>query len=391
MTERTADAVIIGAGVIGASIAYQLAKRGVEVILLDKNEPASGTSGACDGLVFCQSKKPGIHLTMALESKNILESLKGQLPCDMEYVADGGLVTIESEAEYEAMAQYVKNQQTGGLDVSLIDGKEARELEPALSERILGAAYSPVDGQVNPLTLNLGLALGARNLGAQLCMHEEAVSIEVAGNRVVGVTTTRGRIATGTVINAAGIYAPAIAEMIGLELPIKPRRGQLLVTEALPKMLKTCMISASYIASKYDPSLAAEGARAVSIEQTEAGTLLLGSTREFVGFDRSTTPDGIARISANATRVLPGLEKVQIIRTIAGLRPYTPDGLPILGRVDSLEGFIMAAGHEGDGIALAAITGHLIAQLVTSDQTDIPLDQFSASRFNEKGQGATNE
>ena len=381
MSNITSDAVVVGAGVIGASIAYQLTKAGLDVVLIDRNEPAGETSGACDGLVFCQSKKPGIHLQMAIESKKIFDGLIGQLPFDMEYENTGGMVTIESEAEYLAMEKYVEQQRAGGLDVSLLDAKTAHEMEPALADSVIGAAYSPIDGQINPLTLNLGLAFGAKQLGATLLMREPVTAVLCEKGKVSGVKTAKRQITAPLVVNAAGIYAPEIAGMIGLNLPIKPRRGQLLITAPVPKMINTCMISASYIASKFDPSLAAEAARAVSLEQTVTGSLLLGSTREFVGYDRSTTAEGIARIGENASRVLPGLKNIQVVRAMAGLRPYTPDGLPILGFVEQAEGFVMAAGHEGDGIALCAITGALITQLIKENKTAIPLDQFAASRF----------
>ncbi len=381
MANLMSDVVVIGAGVIGSSIAYQLCKAGCSVVLVDKHEPAGETSGACDGLVICQSKKPGIHLQLAMESKKIFDGLVGQLPFDMEYENTGGMVTIESEAEYLAMEQYVEQQRAGGLDVCLLDAKTAHEMEPALADSVIGATYSPIDGQINPLTLNLGLAFGAKQLGATLLMREPVTAVLCEKGKVTGVKTTKRQISAPLVVNAAGIYAPEIAQMIGLSLPIKPRRGQLLITAPVEKMINTCMISASYIASKFDPSLAAEGARAVSLEQTVSGSLLLGSTREFVGFDRNTTAEGIARIGENASRVLPGLKNVQIVRAMAGLRPYTPDGLPILGFVEQAEGFVMAAGHEGDGIALCAITGALITQLIRENKPAIPLDQFAASRF----------
>ena len=119
----------------------------------------------------------------------------------------------------------------------------------------------------------------------------------------------------------------------------------------------------------------------MSLEQTASGNLLLGSTREFVGFDRRTSLEGVRRIAARTSRILPCLKKMNIIRTFAGLRPYTPDGLPILGPVEVLKGFFMAAGHEGDGIALAPITGMLIAQLLVDGQPAIPLDDLGLHRF----------
>jgi sarcosine oxidase subunit beta len=173
--------------------------------------------------------------------------------------------------------------------------------------------------------------------------------------------------------------------MAGLRIPITPRRGQLIVTRACPKVIGGCLLSAGYIAAKYQPGPASAEGHGVSIEQTENGNLLLGSTREFAGFDRRTTPEGLRHIAARTARILPALKTVSVIRAFAGLRPYTPDGLPILGRVSGIEGLYMAAGHEGDGIALSAITGKLIAQLIDEGRTDLPLDAFRLERFSPQG------
>jgi sarcosine oxidase subunit beta len=138
------------------------------------------------------------------------------------------------------------------------------------------------------------------------------------------------------------------------------------------------------VAAKFKPELAAAGGMGFSLEQADSGNILIGSTREFVGFDRRTTFDGIRTIARRIVSVIPALTHVPVIRTFGGLRPYTPDGLPILGKVAGLEGFIMAAGHEGDGIALAAITGELIADLIATGRTQFPLEDFRLERFRER-------
>jgi sarcosine oxidase subunit beta len=375
------DVVVVGGGVIGTSVAYHLARRKVSVALLERGELAAGSSGACDGLVFLQSKKPGIHLQLAMESKRRFERLSRELPIPIEYRACGGLVVIESDDEFEAMRRYVRRQRRHGLDVALIDGAVARELEPALSPAVCGAAFSPMDGQVNPIALTLGFGLGARRLGAQLHPGTRAIGLRRHGERIVGVETDRGCFSTGTVVNAAGVFAPALGEKAGVAVPIRPRRGQILVTEPVQPLIRHCMISAGYIAAKFEPELARTGGEGISAEQTESGSLLLGSTREFVGFDRSTTPAGLGAIARKTASILPALLRLSVIRSFAGLRPWTPDGLPILGPVEGLDGFVMAAGHEGDGIALSPITGALIAQQIAEGRTDIPLDAFRLSRF----------
>ena len=375
------DVVVIGGGVIGTSVAYHLARRGVRATLLERGDMASGSSGSCDGLVLLQSKRPGIHLRLAMESRDLFDRLGEELPVPIEYRRGGGMVVIETGEELRAMERYVHEQRETGLDVTLLDIAAARRMEPELSESLVGAAYSPLDGQVNPIALIHGFALGARALGTRIRTHTEVTGLRLEGGRVTGVETSQGRFSADVVVNAAGVYAPRIGEMAGIRVSIKPRRGQLLVTGNAKRMIQGCFISARYIAAKHNPELAKGKGEGIAIEQTESGNLLLGSTREFAGFDWRTTVDGLRGIARRTSAVLPGLSALNVIRSFAGLRPYTPDGLPILGPVQGLEGFIMAAGHEGDGIALSPITGELIAQYLAEGRTDIPLDPFRLERF----------
>jgi sarcosine oxidase subunit beta len=373
--------VIIGGGVIGTSIAYHLAKQSARVTLIEKKDLASGSSGACDGLVFMQSKKPGIHLALAMESLKRFETLQQELPVDIEFRKTGGLVVIENEPEYLAMEKYVKAQQAIGLDVQLLDAPQTRGKEPLLSTSVIGSTFSPLDAQVNPINLTLGFALAAKQNHASIMTGVGVTGILTQNNRVAGVATTQGDVKADLVVNAAGAMAGRIAQMVDIQLPITPRRGQIVVTHAGESVLNHCLISASYIAAKYNPALAGASGQGISMEQTDNGNLLLGSTREFAGFHKENTLSGIRKILKQTAAVLPALETFQVIRTFAGLRPFTPDGLPILGPVTSPEGFIMAAGHEGDGIALSPITGYLMAQMLLHKQQDINLDPFSPARF----------
>jgi sarcosine oxidase subunit beta len=375
------DVVIIGAGIIGSSVAYHLAKHKLRVTVLERGDIASGSSGACDGLVFLQSKKPGIHLELALESRRRFDALAKQLPVPIEYKATGGMVVAETEAEMAALEQFVRAQQENGLDVTLLDRVGACRLEPHLSEQISGATFSTLDGQVNPIALTLGFALGARSLGARIITGASVTGIDMAAGRVSAVETDTERIAVQIVVNATGAHAPDIGQMVGLTIPIKPRRGQIIVTESCPRMIQACMLSAKYIAAKYNPEIAEGKGEGISIEQTQTGNFLLGSTREFAGYDKRTTPEGLQRIAAKTAGIIPALDRLHVIRAFAGLRPFTPDGLPILGPVDPVPGFFMAAGHEGDGIALAPITGALMAQLIATGRSDIPVEDFRLGRF----------
>ena len=377
--------VIIGGGVIGTSIAYHLAKQEAHVTLIEKKDLASGSSGACDGLVFMQSKKPGVHLSLAMESLKRFEILQKDLPTDIEFKKAGGMVIIETEAEYLAMEKFIKEQQAIGLDVMLLDQSQALGKEPFLSPDILGSTFSPLDAQVNPINLTLGFALAARRNNARIITQTGVLGILTKNNRVTGVATTKGNFDADIVVNAAGSMAGLVSEMVGVSMPVQPRRGQIVVTHAEKPVLSRCLISAKYIAAKYDPSLAANAGQGISMEQAENGNLLLGSTREFVGFNRENTLSGIRKIIRQTAAILPVLENFQVIRTFAGLRPYTPDGLPILGPVRSLDGFFMATGHEGDGIALSPVTGDLMARMILEQKIHLPLDAFSPDRFETPG------
>ena len=349
--------------------------------LLEQGELASGSSGACDGLVFLQSKKPGVHLQLAMKSRKRFGQLIKDLPIPIEFKSTGGMVVIENEAELDAMRFFVQEQRKIGLDVLLLDAQQTRKLEPQLSDHIVGATHSLLDGQVHPIALAHAFALGAKKLKARILTGTRVEGIEISGTRVVSVDTSKGRFYADIIVNAAGVSAPEIGQMIGLQIPIKPRRGQIVVTEACHPMLKHCLISAKYIASKFNPDLAESNSEGISIEQTKDGNLLLGSTREFVGFDKRTTVEGLNKIIRQTSKIIPFLRDLKIIRAFAGLRPCTPDGLPILGPVETIQGFIMAAGHEGDGIALSPITGELIAQLIVDNRSDIPLNDFRLNRF----------
>ena len=381
MRPSQADVVIVGAGIIGSSIAYHLARRRLRVTLVEKGDIASGSSGACDGLVILQSKKPGNHLELAMARRRRFEHLALTLPVPIEYKPTGGMVVFETADEMDAMARFVSAQREIGLDVSLLDAQRTHQLEPNLSDHILGAAHSPLDGQVNPIALTLAFAMGARSRGVHVATRTRVTGIDTTAGRVSAVQTDAGRIDTDLVVNAAGAHAPEIGRLVGLTIPIRPRRGQIIVTSAHAPMIAHCMISAKYIAAKFNPDLVKTGGEGISIEQTENGNFLLGSTREFVGYDKGTTTDGLQRIAAKTVGIIPGLETINVIRAFAGLRPYTPDGLPILGPVEAVPGFMMAAGHEGDGIALSPITGELIAQMIAAGRSDIPLDTFRLDRF----------
>lgn len=383
-----ADIVVIGGGVIGTSVAYNLAKKGKKVILTERNDHATGASGSCDQMIIMQSKNPGIHLEIALASAEMYEDLGKELGHNIEYHKKGGMILIENSEEMKVMQDFVARQKKIGLDVEILDRKDAMKLQRGLAEHLIAATYSPQDAEVNPMELNFAYANAARKLGVEILLETEVTGLLRQGDRVTGVETSRGAIEAEIVVNAAGAWAPDIGRMVGLDIPIKPRRGQIMVTEPVPPFVNKVMLSAMYIVAKYNPDILKQSdSRAVQLgvglamTQSDKGNILIGATREFVGYDVKNTPEGIKEVIRNAVRLVPGVKDINLIRTMGGLRPYTPDGLPLLGFVKGVEGFFMAAGHEGDGIALAPITGKIVTDLITEGKTFLDVEAFAPNRF----------
>ncbi|MBP1931721.1 NAD(P)/FAD-dependent oxidoreductase [Ammoniphilus resinae] len=367
---KTADAVVIGGGVIGTSIAFRLARKGLKTILIEKGAIGGATSGSCDKAIFLQSKKPGVHLELAKASLAVYKQLEHELGESIEFEQCGGMIAIESEEQLSTMKEFVQKQQQAGIPIRLLDVYEARQIQPVLADHMRGATWSELDAEVNPLLLSQAFAKAARRNGTEILTHTEVQGIECIQGRVAKIKTNLGEIATETVINAAGPFAPAIGKLVGLSIPIVPRRGVIFISEKVPPILRGNLLCAQYIVSKHLAHLSENYnpyGIGLSLGQTKSGNLLLGGSREFVGFQKDVPPEIYASIAEHACRIIPSLRGIRMIRTMVGFRPSTGDGLPILQESPDVEGFYIAAGHEGDGIALAPITGQIVASLVSKD------------------------
>ncbi|MGE5541839.1 MAG: NAD(P)/FAD-dependent oxidoreductase [Bacillota bacterium] len=383
----TADVVVLGAGVTGCSIAYRLARAGQDVVVVERGHLSSGSSGACDGYIAHQTKRPGVHLDLALSSVKMVAELSEELGYDVQYNRCGSLIIIRGAEQWAVMEKHSGEQRAGGLDVQMLDRKAVQEAEPFLSGDFDGATYCALDGRADPLSIAHGFHKAAVQHGARFMFYSEATSVEVKGNRVVGVKTAQGRIACDTLIVACGVWTPEILRPLGIDVPIKPRRGFVMVTEQVPHTLNNLILDARYIAIKMGVSVGAEDdpvnryGIGLSLEQTHSGNILIGNTRQFVGFDTRISPEILEAMRLYTLSVAPKLAGFSIIRTFAGLRPYTPDGLPLLGPVDGFEGLVLAAGHEGDGIALSPITGRLISDYLHSGRIPADMQPCLPQRF----------
>ena len=387
------EIIVIGGGVIGSSITYYLSKMGKKVLMIEKKDNCSGSAGASDGGVGYHTKKPGLQMELAIRSIAMFEELSKELGMDIEYRKDcGGMQPAETKLEWEILSEIVKEQRQSGVDIRMISIEEACKIEPQLNPDLYGALYSPTSGKVNPIRLTFAYVQAAKRLGAQVLSNTEVTDVLVKMGRVMGVETSKGTYYADQVIDAAGSWAAEIAAMAGVDLPIRPRKGQLFITEPLGPFMDVTLQCARYNVIKFKPEAVGDKAvlrmgASLSIEQTENGGLVIGSTREFVGYDRENTLEAMEVTMRRAMRFFPALKDVNIIRAFAGLRPFTPDGIPVIGEVEKLPGFFVAAGHEGDGIALAPITGKLMAELLVQGKSSYPLEAFSPNRFRRWSEG----
>ncbi|MBN1332475.1 MAG: FAD-binding oxidoreductase [Synergistales bacterium] len=385
---KSFDAVVIGAGIIGAAIAYFLSREGLKVLVLDRSTPASGTSGACDGVISLHSKTPGLKIDMAREGIHLYNQLSLHTDLDLEMDKKGSICLAETEEEVVFLKKRMESQKGYGLDVRLLDPEEIRSMEPLVSDQVIGASWCPEDTQINPIMATFAFLESARDKGCVLRKNAPVTSLLVHGTTLQGVMIGEEKISAEWTINACGAEAAYVSEMIGIAIPIQPRRGQLLVTEPVDPVISSILLEARYMAFKNNPALgrssedpALKAGISLSVEQTRSGSILIGGTREFAGYNRKTSYDAFHLMAERAIHFLPSLRELRIIRSFAGLRPYTPDGMPIIGPVEGIDGFLLAAGHEGDGIALAPSTGKMVSQMVCGKSADFPLELFSLSRF----------
>jgi len=380
-----AEVVVIGGGVVGSSVAYFLAQAGKNVVLVEKGCKAGEASGANAAFVWSITRKPGIDIRLAMHSLSVHKQLKSELEMDFEYVQCGGLLIIEDETQLPFVEAHLQKRSEDGYPLEMIDAKKVLALEPHLSkERVVGAVYSPIDGKTNPIFLVIALNFETQKLGAQLFHYTEVRGIEVTDGKVKGVVTDKGTIKTNTVVNAAGSWGSFIGEMVDIKVPVSPFQMAMLVTEQLPPIVSHVIMGASYMVDEDTGQKEGLGCGLIMSQQT-AGNLLLGASWRKSGYDKRTIQEEIELIAKVNVKAMPMLNTVRVIRSYANFFPHTEDDLPILGRIDGIEGFIMACGHCGHGIGLGPGSGKLIQELICHGKTSLPLGELNLSRFNQVG------
>ncbi|MGW3160455.1 NAD(P)/FAD-dependent oxidoreductase [Streptomyces sp. NPDC001089] len=378
MSKRlTCDVVVVGAGMVGAACALYAARAGLDVAVVDRGPVAGGTTGAGEGNLLVSDKPPGPELDLALLSARLWAGLGEELGGAVEYEPKGGVVVAATPEGLTALEEFAAGQRSAGVSAVPVPADRLRDLEPHLAPGLAGAVHYPQDTQVMPA---LAAAHLLRASGARLLTGRTVTEVlRGADGSVRGVRTDRGDLHAPVVVNAAGTWGAEVAALAGVRLPVLPRRGFVLVTEPLPPRVRHKVYAADYVADVASDSAALQTSPVV--EGTAAGPVLIGASRERVGFDRSFSLPAVRALAAGAIGLFPFLAEVRALRTYLGFRPYLPDHLPAIGPDPRVPGLLHACGHEGAGIGLAAGTGHLISQVLTGGTTDLDLTPFGPDRF----------
>lgn len=371
------DVIIIGGGIIGCSIAYNLAKMGKEVLVLEGAESIGHGGSSRNGGGVRQSGRDPRELPMVMYGiKNIWPTLSEELEVDCEYHQDGNLRLGKTAKHSEILQMLTDRAVACGLDVKVIDGDEVRKINPYLSDEITCASWCPTDGHANPLTTTLGYYKSARKLGARFISGEKVVELRKVKGVISEVITENGSVYCGKqVVLAAGYNSREIAATVGIDIPMKLVKLETLVTESEPHMFDQMLGTAE--ADFYG-------------HQTKHGSFVFGGTSGFEGFTNET--DGRAtNTSTNAPytcrailKYFPKLQDTKVVRTWAGYMDDCIDHVPVLGNVSEVPGLVMACGFSGHGFGIAPAIGDQMAKYIATGETDIDISALKYDRFKTK-------
>ncbi len=364
------DVIVVGAGAIGTSIAYQLAKAGARVTIFDRGSIGRESTGASAGMILAHHERgtPEAFANLSGESARLFPALAAELldrtGMDIGYRRGGVLEVAFDEAEERALRAERDWQVDRGAVLPWLDARGALELEPALNPAIRGAVHFADDHHVLPLQFARALARAAADLGATVREGAAIDQLHIQAGRVIGVAIAGEVVLAGEVVIANGAWAGAWAQTLGVTIPVRPVRGQMVALHTSGTALRHVIHSGDrYALTRAD------------------GITIAGTTVEDVGFDARPTAAAVARLLEQAGHLSPCLSEATFVEAWAGLRPGTPDAMPMIGRLGEWRGLSIATGHFRNGILLAPITGELIADLLLRSQPRLPLAAFDPTRF----------
>lgn len=371
------DAIVIGAGIVGASCALSLTNAGLKVLVIDRGAVSSGTTGAGEGNILVSDKDPGPELTLALRSRDLWFEMQADVGDFFELEAKGGVVV--ARGDNSELLKLAEHQRAHGVDARVVNGAELRDLEPFLDPSFSSGVFYPQDAQCQPMLAAAHVIRTVVARGGAFVSNAKVTKVLVQDRKIRGVETTQGEFLAPIVVNATGTWAGEIAKMAGSQLPIAPRRGFILVTEPTKKYVFHKVYDSDYVANV--ASSDADLQTSTVVEGTRSGTILIGASRERVGFDGTMNIEILRRLAAQATSLFPVLRDVQLLRAYRGFRPYAPDHLPVVGEDSLVKGLWHSAGHEGAGIGLAPGSAALITDAILGRPSFMDGTAFSPARF----------
>ena len=358
--KNTFDVAIIGGGINGSSIAYQLSKLGKKVVILEKGTLACEASSAAAGMLAAQAEieHDGPFFQLALKSQAMFPSIANELleyaGIDIEFVNKGMLKIAETEELASELKSQVLFQQNWDSSIQWLDATQVREMEPALSPTVAGAMFLPNDGHVQPAKLSLAFAKAAEHFGAEIRENTEVLSFICENGVVKGINTSAGAVYCEQVVAAAGAWAADLMKNTGINLTVYPVKGECFSVKPDKPIIHTTIFSDKrcYFVPKRN------------------GEIYIGATVVENTFDKQVTAGGISTLVEQAVKLIPQLKSAPWERVWAGLRPQTGDGIPYIGEHPEIKGLFVAAGHYRNGILLSPLTGKLTAQLLTGQVED---------------------
>ncbi|MDO4168629.1 MAG: FAD-binding oxidoreductase [Lachnospiraceae bacterium] len=367
-----AEVIIIGGGIIGCATAYQLAKKGVSVIVLEADDSIGNGGSSRNGGGVRQSGRDPRELPLAMYAvQHMWPTLSEELGIDVEYHKEGNLRLGKTQKHLEILQGLTDRAVACGLDVHMIDGKEVREINPYLSDEVIGASWCPTDGHANPLLATLGFYKRARDLGVIFYTGETVVEIQKVKGKARKVVTLSNIYEGEQIILAAGYESRQIAGTVGIDIPMRKELIEALVTESEPKMFPQMLGTAD--ADFYG-------------HQTDHGSFVFGGASGFEAMNKDNGLYATSSITApcicrGIMKYIPKLAEAKIVRTWAGYEDVCADGIPVISRVEEVPGLILACAFTGHGFGIAPVVGLLLSQMAMGEKTTLDMKEFRYDRF----------
>lgn len=367
MTGRNTDAIVVGAGIVGAACAVALARDGLRVLVVDAGAAALGTTAAGMGHLVVMDDSPE-QLALTRYSTSLWRAQGDVVASASELEWCGTVWVAEDETQLEAVRAKQQLYRDHGIDSNLLDEASLIEAEPHLRRGLAGGLLVPSDGVIYQPSAAVALLTLAREMGVEVIERMPVEEIVPCGVRC-GADTLRADV----IVNAAGAAAASLTP----QLPVVPRKGHLVITERHPGFCRHQVVELGYLTSAH---VMTNESVAFNVQPRSTGQVMIGSSRELVGWDTSVNRRVLGRMIARACSFMPALAELTAVRTWTGFRPATPDKLPLIGRWPEVPGLWIAAGHEGLGITMSLGTAAILADLIVGREPAIDPAPYAPDR-----------